>query len=577
MNLSNLSIVKKFTIIAILISITFLGLASLFFIYQLNITSYQNSEVKNSQIFTKNINEITNINQKTLDIFLNIQDKTNEIAVFYADLEILRELDNQLGMLTYKLREKRKIQRISKELQKWTQSKTAQNMYIKSFAQQLKIQAKILEKNLDEFAGKDIKETIKNITSNILKRTIKTNNSFLAMVDNVNNDMNQVNSALAKNKHSLQTASKKRDETTKKSNFILTGVVIAMILLVCVIAIMILSVKQLSKNMQRITTYLNNIVKNGTIYLDHKISYSKNSNDEINFIAKSLESVFAKVKEAIVSAIDISDKNVNTSDVLKETSIDLAATIKAQLGDIDTINTLVNDVVDNLDKAENMAIKTNSDLNDNKNTMESFTYQLESVIKTVNESSEQQSTIASKMSSLTDQTKKTKEVLNIISDIADQTNLLALNAAIEAARAGEHGRSFAVVADEVRNLADNTRLSLEQINVTLNIISEEIHNNNDEIAVISTQMKNVSKTASQLVSFANTAQNNLIDSVKVSSNVISLNTYVSQKTKILIEKMQKTIDMSVNNRKSSKLVRESARQIDLDSDNLKNDLSKFSL
>jgi len=60
--------------------------------------------------------------------------------------------------------------------------------------------------------------------------------------------------------------------------------------------------------------------------------------------------------------------------------------------------------------------------------------------------------------------KKINDAVKIISEISFQTNILALNAAVEAARAGEHGRGFAVVAAEVKKLSNKSSVSAEEIN-----------------------------------------------------------------------------------------------------------------
>lgn len=89
------------------------------------------------------------------------------------------------------------------------------------------------------------------------------------------------------------------------------------------------------------------------------------------------------------------------------------------------------------------------------------------------------------------------DITKAILDISDQTNLLALNASIEAARAGEAGRGFAVVADEIRKLADDTKVSTEQIGAIINELNEVANNT---INILNQSMKGIEEQNQQICS-----------------------------------------------------------------------------
>ncbi|DAB31267.1 MAG TPA: hypothetical protein CFH79_10120, partial [Sulfurospirillum sp. UBA11407] len=436
MNFFNkLSIVKKFTLITTLISLSFIALCASFFIYQKNILTYQESEVQNSQTLKKDIEFITQTNQLSLKKFEELQTESAEITQFYKDLSALRKLDDTISLLNFKPREHRKIERIANDLQKWAkESETAKNTHIVSMAKQLEIQSKIFFENKDEFSANDIHTTVKNITSSLIDRSLEANNKFGTVVDEINKEIQSINSSLNKNRLSIERADKIREKTIQNARDVFISVLASLCLLVLMIVAIIFLVKNLSLKMKKIINYLDNIIQEHQIHLNNHISFEEHSQDEVNFISKALSNVFTKVYQAITQASSVAKENVQTSDTLKEASINLAATIKSQKKNIEKINLLINDVVENLDNAEQMAKSTNSDLKENNKAMNKFTFELQKVIDTINESNQKQNEISQKMNHLTTQTTQTKEVLSIIADIADQTNLLALNAAIEAAR-----------------------------------------------------------------------------------------------------------------------------------------------
>jgi methyl-accepting chemotaxis protein len=55
------------------------------------------------------------------------------------------------------------------------------------------------------------------------------------------------------------------------------------------------------------------------------------------------------------------------------------------------------------------------------------------------------------------------DVIEVIGNLAERTKLLSINASIIASEAGEHGRAFAVVASEIKDLAQSTKIAVQEV------------------------------------------------------------------------------------------------------------------
>ncbi len=109
------------------------------------------------------------------------------------------------------------------------------------------------------------------------------------------------------------------------------------------------------------------------------------------------------------------------------------------------------------------------------------------------------------MKKITESSNEMTNIVGIINDISDKINLLSLNAAIEAARAGDAGRGFAVVADEISKLADQTSVSIKEID-------SHIRLNNDEITRGTKTVEETVSTISKIIEGVNSI-NVMIDEI----------------------------------------------------------------
>jgi methyl-accepting chemotaxis protein len=105
---------------------------------------------------------------------------------------------------------------------------------------------------------------------------------------------------------------------------------------------------------------------------------------------------------------------------------------------------------------------TKSMQNSNQDTLKMASYAQE-LTQSANEGGKLAQNTMISMDEINEEVNLINESISVIDQIAFQTNILSLNAAVEAATAGEAGKGFAVVAQEVRNLATRSAQAAQEI------------------------------------------------------------------------------------------------------------------
>ncbi|MBX4265077.1 methyl-accepting chemotaxis protein [Clostridium estertheticum] len=325
-------------------------------------------------------------------------------------------------------------------------------------------------------------------------------------------------------------------------------IVFAVLFLIIGLVIVFFIANSLTKRIGTATNYVENIALGDFSKPVSKIYL--NSKDEIGRMLQAVDTMQHSIKTMLQSVIDNSNEIDADSQSLSAIAEEMNAgseavslaigeitkgtTIQAQeLGVMtDVLNSFSNDLehistaIEEVDENSKGVMTLAGDSNDKMHILE----------KSVKDSNNTFKNFETKIHGLSQNMNKINEITSIINSVAEKTNLLALNAAIEAARAGESGRGFAVVADEIRKLAEQSKVSAENISKLINTISQE-----NEVMINTTQdvRKEFDNQAevidSTLLSFDNivAAINSIIPKIE-GINVASLNIN-NQKNNIILK------------------------------------------
>lgn len=261
--------------------------------------------------------------------------------------------------------------------------------------------------------------------------------------------------------------------------------------------------------------------------------------------------------------VDKADKEKEQSEILLQTTLDVAASFTDNIADAvteteslkDAISTTQNEM-ESVTEGVNQSVgaieiqkqnteKINTYIQGVEETVHSITEEVQSaeenlmegnkvmkdLLDQVKTSEISNAQVAEKMTELKDYAGKMQDIMGLISNVASQTGLLALNASIEAARAGEAGRGFSVVATEISTLSSQTNNATGEINEIIETIVKSIE---DMTASVETLLE-----GSRL-------QNQYVDSTAANFEMIHKNTQniVSQ-----VSNLKETVDVVMEENK----------------------------
>ena len=303
-------------------------------------------------------------------------------------------------------------------------------------------------------------------------------------------------------------------------------------------------------------------------FIDDKVT-SKSDDIKINYIAKSMNTMFDKLNMGINDALEVLDQYSNQNYLNKiDAEIFRGGAFKVLFEGINALNEKIVEQVSSTYQQGLSLEKESSELTKKAKTLSDSTQHQASVIEEtaaaiveissiftsnskhitsiieVGNDVEQSSIKGLALAKDTDNamddiygfTNKTFDAISQISQIAFQTNILSLNAAVEAATAGEAGKGFAVVAQEVRNLANRSASVAKEIEDLMGVLRTKVESGK-KIATVMTldyeeMIENIKKTVALIDTISSSSKEQELGVEQINRAINSIDQATQENTVI---------------------------------------------